>query len=66
MSSDMSLTTQTHTPWPVIWTRNLRSHNAVAQSNALAAWRVLQERRLEAEDAERFLASRQHDERRRA
>lgn len=49
-----------NTPWPVIWTRNLRSHRAVARSNALAALSVLRERRQEWEDAERFVASRQH------
>ena len=44
--------------WPVIWSRTLRSHNAVARHNALAAARVLHERRLEREDVERYLAQR--------
>ncbi len=55
----MPITAQSHTPWPVIWRRNLRSHNAVARANALGALRVLQERRHEQEETERFLASRE-------
>lgn len=43
------------TPWPVIWSRTLKSHQAVARHNALAAARVLAERRHEREDAERYI-----------
>jgi hypothetical protein len=46
------------TPWPVIWSRRLISSQAVARHNALAAARVLAERRAEREEAERYLAAR--------
>ncbi|HEV7875249.1 MAG TPA: hypothetical protein VGP00_01135 [Nocardioides sp.] len=44
------------TPWPVIWSRSLRSHHAIARHNALVAARVLGQRRAEREEVERFLA----------
>lgn len=50
-----------HTTWAVIWSRNLRAHNAVARSNALTALRVVHERRREREEVERFLAERDWD-----
>ena len=55
----MPIRDQIHTPWPVIWGRTLRSHNTVARANALGALRVLQERRHEQEETDRFLASRE-------
>lgn len=45
-----------NTPWPVIWSRSLRSQQAVARRNALTATRALRARRAEREDVERFLA----------
>ena len=48
----------TQTPWPTIWSRALRSSNAVARHNALAAARVLHERRIEREGVENYLAHR--------
>lgn len=45
------------TPWPVIWSRQLRSGTALARQNSIAAARVINERRLERQfEEERFLA----------
>jgi hypothetical protein len=40
----------------VIFSRSLRSHQAVARHNALTATRALRQRRAEREEVERFLA----------
>jgi hypothetical protein len=40
----------------VIFSRSIRSHQAVARRNALTATRALRQRRAEREEVERFLA----------
>lgn len=46
------------TPMTRIWSRSLKAHNAIARQNAVAAARVLAERRAEREGVERYLADR--------
>ena len=44
-------------PFPVIWSRHLRAHPAVAGHNAIAAARLLAERQAERAQAERLRTS---------
>ena len=44
------------TTWPVIWSRSLRSGADLARQNALAAARVVAERRAEQAELSLFLA----------
>ena len=46
----------TFTPWPITWTRRLVSSQAIARENARVAAMGLTQRRMEREDAERYLA----------
>ena len=49
------------TPWPVIWSRSLRS-SAASRRNAIVAAGVLRERRAERHEVERMLADMQQYE----
>jgi hypothetical protein len=48
----------TYTPWPIIWTRRIVSSQTIARENARVAAVGMTRRRLEREDAERYLAGR--------
>ena len=50
----MTTSSRNFTPWPIVWTRALRSSQAVARQNAREAARVLAERRRERQEAERL------------
>lgn len=54
----VSSVTSMQTPWPVIWSRSLRSSQAVARRNALGAARTLNERRREREAVDAYIRTR--------